>query len=303
MPLHSLDSETLRAHCKRVIENLERWLRRLIDDQLSQVQPDYLNMMISGQPVFRKALREDLPAKSAGNPARYRRPIDAATLEDEIAIITNEIMFERHFREPLKGAFPDGREECRTFLSRLIAPRNHLYHANPISVRQAEQVVCYANDVIDALKGFYISESLQKEFNVPMIVEYRDSFGTVNTASEFLRDGEDGAASLGYHVPDELDPGRTRLKGAPRVKVRSGESITMEVVIDPSFDPSSYTVGWSGNYKQWGQGTKLTRVMQPSDVGQKCNIICTVTSIKEWHRMGHTDDVLYVYLTVLPPLT
>ena len=76
-------------------------------------------------------------------------------LEDAIYIICKPELLKDHFRVPLAIAFPDGREEARTFLNRILAPRNNLAHANAISTRQSEQVVCYSNDVIDSLKQHY----------------------------------------------------------------------------------------------------------------------------------------------------
>ena len=90
-------------------------------------------------------------------PERFSRIIDAAILDDCINIICNPNLFRRHFREAFKTAFPvgDSRDETRIFLKRLIKPRNLLYHANPISVRQAEQVICYSHDIIESLKKYY----------------------------------------------------------------------------------------------------------------------------------------------------
>ncbi len=295
MPLHEIDSDNLRSHCKRTIENLERWLRRLIDDELSKASKDYLNLEKNGSPIFKAEIRHYLPAEAAKNPTRFPRPIDAATLEEEIAIITNPMIYNDYFKAAMNGAFPDGREECRTFLSRLIEPRNHLYHANPISVRQAEQVVCYSNDVIASLKEYYVAQNLAQEFNAPTIVEYRDSLGRVFNGRNIIRTGSlPGAVIMVWKSPTSMP------EEPERPKLRPGDSVALEVVVDPSFDPSGYVVEWTCKGRFWGTGARITRVIQPEDIGMHVTVLCTVTSTNAWHRHGHYDDSLTVTLTVLP---
>lgn len=292
MPLHYVDTDVLRAACKRNLENLEQWLRRLIDGELSKVQHEYLKIERNGSPIFKSSIREGLVQKSLNNPNRFPRPIDAATLEQEIAIITNQMIYNDCFGAALSAAFPNGRDECRVFLSRLIEPRNHLYHANHISIRQAERVCCYSNDVIDSLKDYYMLVGLDQEYNAPTIIAYRDSLGRSFSGTGLRRDAS-GEKSL-------WDTTGTSM--IPWPKFRVGDTATFEVDIDPSFDSSDYKVLWQSLGSTWGEGRRLEKTFQNADVMQHQVLLCRVISNKEWHRLGGSDDVLYVHMSVLPSL-
>lgn len=168
--IHTLTDSEIRSVCKERIEVLEHWLRRLIDDLLSQTYGNYLGHEdAQGNRLIRKRLAEQIEERRRKESNRYPRIVDAILLDDAIDIVCNPQLFKTHFRQPLSLAFPNGENEARTFLTRLLAPRNHLSHANAISVRQAEQVICYTNDVIDSLKSYYGNINMQSQYNVPLI--------------------------------------------------------------------------------------------------------------------------------------
>ena len=156
MPLHLLKELELRDHCRRAIEALEFWLRRSIDTALAEAYgADYFSAVDEqGNNVINAELRRSLGERRDANPNRYARLIDAALLEDEIRIICNPNLYPRFFGQALNEAFPVGREQAKATLDRLVGPRNALSHNNPVSVREAEQVICYSGDVIESLKKF-----------------------------------------------------------------------------------------------------------------------------------------------------
>jgi len=171
------DSE-VRSQCKEKLESLEHWLRRLIDDTLTPVYGDYFSFTDQvGNRLIKNSLVQQVAARRVHEPARYPRNIDAVLLDDAVDIVCKPDLFQKHFRQALSKAFPDGREEARTFLGRLLAPRNNLAHANAISARQAEQIICYSNDVIDSLKDYYRTLGMHEIYNVPTILKVTDSFG------------------------------------------------------------------------------------------------------------------------------
>src|SRR5450756_2226216 len=139
MPLHQLESEELRRYCRDTIESLEHWLRRLIDDSLRSAHgPEYQEATDDkGNHVLNSRIRGKVEERRNSDPSKYARWIDAATLNDKIDIICNPPLYEQHFREPLRQAFPLGREEALHFLNLTSGPRNNLSHGNSISVRDS----------------------------------------------------------------------------------------------------------------------------------------------------------------------
>lgn len=290
--LHTLGEADLRTTCKERLEALEHWLRRLIDDHLRPTYGDYFEHTDSnGDRLLKKRLAEQVAERCAKEPNRYPRKIDAILLEDAIDIVCNERLFKTHFREPLSVAYPDGREEARTFLIRLLSARNHLAHSNPISVRQGEQIICYTNDVIDSLKSYYIKTGMNSEYNVPLFLRYTDSFGNTFTRSQFQE-----------HVGGIL----LALYRDARFALRPGDVLRSEVEIDATFDKSSYTVSWNTHPATLAESNSTTILVVPIEVrhvSEHFYVGCTIITNREWHRLGSgCDDELSVAYKVLPPV-
>jgi hypothetical protein len=93
--------------------------------------------------------------RQAAEKERYKRVIDAALLDDLITIICHPSLYKPIFIKYFQASFPNGVNELRNVLNKLIDPRNRLSHANPITHRQAEQVICYSHDIIDSIKNYY----------------------------------------------------------------------------------------------------------------------------------------------------
>lgn len=286
------DSE-IRTQCWEKIESLEHWLRRLIDDTLTPVYGDYFDFTDqAGNRLVKASLAQQVATRRASEPMRYPRNIDAVLLEDAVDIICKQDLYQKHFRQALRSAFPEGREEARTFLGRLLIPRNNLAHANAISVRQAEQIICYSNDLIDALKGYYRTLGMQETYNVPTILKVTDSFGHSFTRSQF------GACHDGGIMMNFID--------SPALFLRPGDILTLEVEVDPAFDSATYKLAWAST-KQWGAASldaaKAVIPITNKQVGQQFDVQCRVTSDKDWHRMHMgCDDFLMLYYKVLPPI-
>lgn len=292
MPLHRIDSELLRSDCRRAIENLERWLRRLIDQTLSPIAQDYLRMEVNGSFLFSKSIRENTHNKFEADRSRYPRPIDAATFEETIEIITNSQLYQTTFSRALRAAFPEGRDVCRTYLDRLVGPRNRLSHANEISVRDAERIVCYSNDIISSIKEYYREQGMDRDFNVPTIIGFKDCQGRSFSGGDLHR------SSNGELILWDS----SAAAAAPFLVLRCGEAISFEVEVDPSFDASTYRVEWTIVGDVWAHGKKIVRVLTEKDIGQHIVLLCRLVSDRNWQRLGGCDDVLYLHLRVLPPV-
>lgn len=286
------DSE-IRAVCKEKIESLEHWLRRLIEDTLTPIYGDYFSYVnANGDRLIKNSLSQQVKNRRTNEPKRYPRNIDAVLLEDAVDIICKPNLYQSHFKKALDAAFPDGREEVRTFLNRLLIPRNNLAHANAISVRQAEQIICYSNDVIDSLKIYYRSIGMTNLYNVPTILKVTDSFGNVFTRSQFSR-CHDGGIMMNF-----LEQ--------PQMFLRPGDILSLEIEVDPAFDFDSYSIFWSSAKDLSHCHVNDARIIIPitnKQVAQEFDVQCRITSKNDWHRMHMgADDFLLIYYKVLPPI-
>jgi len=282
----------LRNLCREKLESLEHWLRRLIDQTLSAEYGDYFSYTDSaGNRIIKKDIVKELKTRVEGEPGRYSRKIDAVLLSDAIDIICNKQLYEYFFKRALKTAFPDGREEAKTFMSRLLEPRNMLAHANPISLQQAEQVICYSNDIIDSIRAYYAEAGMQKEYNVPLILKVTDSFGNVFFRNQMLENGTGGVFKI--------------LRDDSRYFLRPGDILTVEVEVDPAFEPNAYTISWWSTpalHQEISNSPKLAINITARHVAYSFSVHCSIKSEREWHRMSsQKDDDLILYYKVLPP--
>lgn len=288
-----LTDTELRSICKEKIESLEYWLRRLIDEILTASYNNYFDYRDEhGNYLINNGIKGTLNKRKTDEPERYSRLIDAVLLDDSIDIICNPTLYKKHFSDALNDAFPDGREEAKTFLKRLVYPRNCLAHANPISVRQAEQVICYSNDVIDSLKTFYQRNNMKTEYNVPLILKVTDSFGNVMYRNQFSNVHDGGIMATFYNES--------------KFFLRPGDVLTIEIEVDPSFSEDEYTITW-GSAKGFSaplpQEKKAIINITNKQVASQFDVQCRITSNKEWHRMHlGADDFLVMYYKVLPPI-
>lgn len=293
MPLRALSEDDLRSYCRKTIEALEHWLRRLIDEELSESYgEDFLEATTeTGDKLIAKKIRDSIGERYKSQPEKYSRLIDAAMLSDEIGILCNPNLFNKNFKSGLEAAFPNGADEARTFLSRLVPTRHKLSHANPISIRQAEQVICYSHDVIDSLKAFYSEKNLAMLYNVPMIIRLSDSLGH-EVYSEQIKRNITGSGFVSFQ-----DDSKSIL--------HPGDRLSIEVEVDPSFDPDGYEVSWS-YYPQdedfeYIDQHRITLDLQPKHVTNTFVIYCKITSNKDWHRLGDSDDQIGIGYRILPP--
>jgi hypothetical protein len=288
--LFELSDSEIRSICKNKLESLEYWLRRLIDKKLSDNYGDYFSHEdAKGKRLIDKNIVKSLTERIAKEPSRYPRKIDAVLLNDAINIICNPQLFNSHFKEPLSLAFPSS-EVTRLFMKRLIAPRNCLAHANSISLRQAEQVICYTGDIIESIKNHYIKYNMETEYNVPLILKGTDSFGN----------------SFHNHQCNTFGGGGILkdLSNDPLSYLSPRDTITLEVEIDPSFPRESYVISWYLAEMSIPDSNKpkITREITEKEVSTQLQIKCNVTTNKDWHRLsGGKDDFLMFIYKVLPP--
>jgi hypothetical protein len=284
VPLHRLPNEDIRLACRQKLETCELWLRRLIDEQLSQQfgVAYFSDGVHDGVHLFRKEIRTHAARWIAKNPNRYQKPVDTLVLEHLIDTLCKHGLYKLCFSSSLKRAFPEGAEEARTFFSRLVPIRNALSHANPMSIHDAERVLCYCDDVIEALKEHYRELNMNNTYNAPVFTRFVDSLGHSEMPAE---------SRIAYSYADTT--------------LRPGDSISLEVEIDSSFDPEDYTVEWgvqSIRMAENGTGGHFVLMLLPRHVSEKLDIQATLTSKRDWHRHGTVDARMSIGYRVLPPL-
>ena len=92
-----------------------------------------------------------------------------------IYLLCTDKFYQLMFKDILIHSYPQGNNEAREFLGRLIPIRNKLSHSNPITIREAEKAICYSNDFIDGVKEYYKKEGKDRMYNVPTIIRIIDS--------------------------------------------------------------------------------------------------------------------------------
>lgn len=284
MSLHLLNSEELRATCKSCLENFEFWLKRLIHEQFSQAYGEnYMEYRYdNGDYLIKSEIRQNIRDRLQKEPNRYQRAIDAAWIAELINLVTSPRYYNKHFAIAFKQAFPDGCNEARTFLERLLEPRNRLSHANPISVRQAEQVICYCNDSIESIKTYYRENDMATEYDVALILKYSDSLGNLINRENW-----------------DSPPYNLILK-KPEFYLRPGDIFSAEIEIDSSYESTKYNLHWFRNGRSFGNKTKITSAIEDSDIGENFFIEAQITMNRNWHRHYEYDDRLLVSYKVLP---
>jgi len=291
MPFSRLKEDEKRSICRKEIENLENWLRRLVHESLNK---EYGNTYLeykdaNNNYLISRKIMQNVSDRIKREPKRFPRCIDAFLLSDLIYIICKDNLYNKFFKDPLFKAFPDGNNEARTFLTRLEDPRNALSHANPISDRQAEQVICYCRDIIDSLKEYYYKMGVENEYNVPRIIKITDSFGNTIHSNEL---GDNPISSWFLHKDHKN-------------YLRPGDKLGIEIEVDPSFDHSSYTVKWSihrESIKKFTNETKISFEIDMKHIGKFFYVECVITSNKSWHKYNTWDDCICIYYNILPPL-
>lgn len=280
--------DKLRSICKEKIEALEYWLRRLIDDALKEAYGDYLNYQDDkGNKPIRGEISKKIKERQQSDPKRYPRAIDAILLDDAISIVCNPNLY-KIFDPAFQQAFPDGHKVLRTYLERLIVPRNNLSHANPISIRQAEQVICYAHDIIDSLKAYYLDKGMQNIYNVPQILKVTDSFGSVFYFNKKYE------TRSGIFFIDETKNYEKWL--------RPNDTLSLEIEVDPSFDITDYDIVWKhrADNSSLKMGNKIVIPISNKHVGESFTITAKIISKLDWHKYSSYDHRLMISYKVVP---
>lgn len=286
MALHLLSSEELRTFCRQRLESCELWLRRIVHDELSKdFGENYIETAkINDQAIFNTAIRKHVESRIASATVTPAHPINTLLLDHLTDIICKQDVYKQYFAVPMHYNFPLGNEQVRLVLKRLIPIRNALSHANPITLHDAERVLCYCNDIITSLVEHYAVLGMSQDFDAPSFTRYSDSLGQVEVLSR----------------PD------VQLNFRGGTSLRCGDSIRIEVEVDSHYPPDTYTIQWlvlDVQNGETGEGTNFALTLLPKHVSENfCIYVTLMSKNREWHRYSNYDARLIIFYRVLPPL-
>lgn len=301
-PFLDLKEIELRDLSKHQIDALEQWCRRLIDDIFKQNYGGfYIDAEVNPvQPLIKSSIKRTIEERRKQDPTRFPRWIDGIVMEDLEYFICRDDLYSKYFRKIFEP-FYSGKEEIRFVLQRLTAVRNRIAHGNAISVHEAEQALCYSNDIVGCCKKYYVSIGKDREYNVPVFTRIKDSLGT-----DYPR------FRLEYYPWEEYFYGGPRYDGGigdrPRPVFHSGENYKIWVEVDGSFHENTYVVSWKyecGKHKEKGKGNAIEICFTDDMVSYPLKIQFSLKTTNSWHRMAREDcdDILEInYNSVLPPV-
>ena len=273
-PLLSIDEDDLRSLCRRQIDALEHWSRRLITDTFTESYgAEYWDAQVEGgQPLEKSEIRKRIESRMREDPGRYPRWIDAVLLNDIEYFLCRDDLYAKHFRRTFEP-FYSGKAELGAVLDRLAGIRNKLSHGNAISVHEAEQALCYSGDIIDCLKNHYSSLGKARKYNVPYFTSAKDSLG-----NEYFREDPEYIWEISFLVKDSRPA---------YIELRSGDVYKIWVEVDGAFPESSYEVKWDarcGDRMERGSGNEAEIALRDGDVSTRLEVIFTLTTKNSWHK-------------------
>lgn len=291
MPLHTINEDELRSICKKKAESLEYWLRRIIHEKFTHKYGDdyFTKKLDNGESIIKSEVSRKSRSLRDAQPERYARDIDATLLDDLIKIVCKNKNYNSLFEEAFNKVSPLGNEHLRHILTKIWESRNPLSHANPISVRQAEQLICYSNDIVDSLKEYYKGQGISNLYNVPLILKMVDSFGNTIYREQMTKSPNDSVI---------ID-----LSSDSRYFLRPNDTYSIELEVDPNFEDSNYEIIWlvSGVAEE-EKSNRLTITFENKHVSSVLGIRCRIKTYNDWHKLSNgVDDELSLLIKVLPP--
>lgn len=284
---HTYTEEELRSFCRQSLESLEVWARRIIHEKFTKnYGADYVNHKTSEENyLIKREVRDHILSMLQNNHGRFHRAVDTLFFDHIIYFLCHPDFYRDMFGEALDYAYPNGHKELRVFLERLIPIRNAISHSNPVSIRQAEQVICYSHDFVDCLKEYYKKKGEEQMWNVPRIIRISDSFGNI------------------YDNPSE-----THINGSifrPKQELRYGDTYSVTVDIDTSFPETEYDIIWKNQNREvttFKNQKHFTITFKETDVSDSHTITCNIISHKPWHKYQYYDCSITLMFPVYPPL-
>ena len=283
---HEYTQDELRQFSRSNLETLEIWARRLIHEKMTEKYgSNYINTQkADGNYLVKSEIRKHIKTMLEKEPSRFHRAVDTLFVDHIVYFLCHPDWYRELFKPALDYIYPQGKDEAREFLNRLIPIRNPLSHSNPITMHDVERAICYSHDFVEGLKMYYKDRGEEQVWNVPKIIKVCDSFGNV-----FDNIDEQGFTYKILNVPQTT---------------RCGETYSVYVEVDSSFDVNEYDIVWSINKEivEHRNSSKLTYTFSFGDVSENMYIWCKIISHKKWHKHIYHDSAICLHLQVLPPI-
>ena len=285
---HEYTQEELRQYCRNNIESLEIWARRLIHEKMVEKYGDsYVSKQLEdGNYLVKSEIRKHIQGMMEKEPTRFHRVVDTLFIDQIIYFLCHPVWYKHLFKPALDYIYPQGKDEAREYLNRLVPIRNPLSHSNPITMHDVERAICYSHDFIEGLKRYYKDRGEEQVWNVPKIVKVKDSLGNV-----FENNTEDeGLLGVHFHLTQNMN---------------CGDEYSVEIEVDSSFESTSYDIYWAFNgfrNDKFMNKNKFSITFTPKDVAMARIIWCWIESKKEWHKYGTHDSKINLHFSILPPI-
>ena len=284
---HEYTQEQLRQYCRKNIESLEGWARRLIHEKMVVAYGEnFANKQINNENYLINAkVRKHIQEKMEKEPLRFPRAVDTLFIDQIIYFLCHPVWYNDLFKPALDYIYPQGKDEAREYLNRLVPIRNPLSHSNPITMHDVERAICYSHDFIEGIKKYYKDRGEEQVWNVPRIIKVKDSLGNV-----FYNPNDENNLGSIFAVKNEL---------------RCGDTYSVEIEVDPSYSKNEYEIIWERGFiekKEFRNSEKYVITFGVADVTKLHSISCKIVQKKEWHKYTFHDCIIHVHLTVLPPL-
>ena len=129
---------------------------------------------------------------------------------------------------------------------------------------------------------------MASDYNAPTIIRVTDSRGFVFHDAQVKRDA--------------TGRGVVNLAEDSAAWLRVGDTLGLEVEVDPSFSPDDYRIEWRipVEIHPLPSSPRLVLDVCESHVSYMFTINCKIISNKSWHRCGDVDDEVIVAYRVLP---
>ena len=165
MSIHNITRVELRDDTRRAIENLEVWLRRWIDTEMTaKFGNGYLDHTVNGNRIVKKDIVEGLRDRMEKDPERYPRAIDAIHLDDAITITCHPECYSL-FKPGYEEVFPlCSAQAIKAQLDQIVPTRHKLSHANEISLPDGLLAVSTSTRIVEAIKKQFEMKNRGQEF-------------------------------------------------------------------------------------------------------------------------------------------
>ena len=287
--LSTLPYEFIREKSRQNLENLELWLKRLLNEKLTtHFGTDYIHYQFShGGFLFKKEIREYVEKKFETEPSRFHNHIDTFLLDHLIYTLCKQDIYDLGVGDIFKESYKTS-SVLHDSLFTLIEPRNKLSHANlKLSHLEIYRILFHTSQIISCIQIYYVKAGKEKMYNVPQILHITSSTGE-------KKDFPEERSSKYFTLKENWDNN----------VFFPGDTIRLDIAVSPEFSDDSYMILWKRSLfeKPNEHNTKsyFSYTFTEMDIKETFIISVSLVSNKKWHKHGSYDDKLDIFMSVAP---